>query len=106
MEKRGVRGGSLTLAAALIQQAKKDLKSEDSYDALRAAKYFFLKPTEEDSGDLKTFAGLCLATNIDADAGAKAIFDELSPCQQTRIRLLLQDAGYKTVPEKSHGLAS
>ena len=106
MKKRGVHGGFLTLAAALIEQAKKDLKSKDSYSALRAAKYFFLEPTERDSDDLETFAGLCAAVQINNQAAAKAIFSELPPHQRRHIYRLLQDAGYKTTSEEPYGFTS
>lgn len=84
----------LLLAASLIEQGKKDLVSEDDYIVLKSAKYFFLKPAQGDDGDLKKFAGLCMATGIDADAAAKAIFDELLPYQQKSIRSLLRSTGY------------
>ncbi|MDP3778480.1 MAG: hypothetical protein Q8R30_00330 [bacterium] len=82
------------LAASLIKQAKQDLTSEDDYLAVRAALYFFLDPAPCDNDDLKRFAGLCAATKINAEAAAKSIFNELSACQQNRIRSLLRNAGY------------
>ena len=91
----------LSLAEAMIKQVKNDLISQDEYLVLRAAKYFFLKPTQGDYDDLMRFAGLCAATEIDSDAAAKAIFDELAPHQQECIRSLLQNAGYHVGPKKS-----
>lgn len=84
----------LSLAKAMIKQAKNDLKSKDERLALHAAKYFFLKPARGDNDDLMTFEGLCSAIDIHAETATKAIFNELLPHQQKRIRTLLQDAGY------------
>ena len=80
----------LSLAESMIKQAKNDLISQDERLVLRAAKYFFLEPTQGDYDDLMRFAGLCVATGINSDAAAKAIFDELLSHQQERIRSLLQ----------------
>ena len=91
----------LSLAEAMIKQAKNDLISEDEHLVLRAAKYFFLKPTQRDYDDLMRFAGLCVATGINSDAAAKAIFDQLPSHQQECIRKLLRHGGYCTQPKKS-----
>ncbi len=91
----------LSLAEAMIKQAKNDLISEDERLVLRAAKYFFLKPTQDDYDDLMKFAGLCAATEINSDVAVKAIFDELLPHQQEHIRSLLQHEGYHVGPKKS-----
>ena len=91
----------LSLTGAMIKQAKNDLISEDKRLVLRAAKYFFLKPTQGDYDDLMRFAGLCAATRINSDAAAKTIFDELLPHQQECIRSLLRHRGYYTQPKKS-----
>lgn len=90
-----------SLATALVEQAKKDLISEDDHFAMRAAMYFFLCPVSGDEGDLKTFTGLCRARNINADAAAKAIFNQLLPHEQKRVRSLLQASGYHVQSEAS-----
>lgn len=91
----------LSLAEAIITRAKKDLISKDDYLAIQAAKYFFLEPTQNDESDLMRFAGFCNATGINADAAAQAIFNELLPHQQKRIRSLLRNAEYHTQPKIS-----
>lgn len=91
----------LSLAEAMIKQAKNDLISEDERLAIQAAKYFFLEPTQGDEDDLKRFAGLCTATGINANAAAKTIFSELLPHQQEQICDLLQNAGYHIKLKKS-----
>jgi len=84
----------LSLATAMIEQAKNDLVSEDDYLAMRAAIYFFLEPVQSDNDNLRTFAGLCGATQINANAAAVAIFNNLKSHQKKRVRSLLQNAGY------------
>lgn len=84
----------LLLTEALIKHAKKDLMSQDDHVVLQSAKYFFLRPAKGDDGDLKKFAGLCLATGIDDTAAAEAIFKELPSSRQKRIRKLLHNAVY------------
>lgn len=90
----------LSLATAMIEQAKKELTSGDDYLAMRAAMYFFLEPVQSDNDNLRTFAGLCTATQINADAAAIAIFDNLKSHQKRRIRSLLQNAGYNVRSKK------
>ena len=90
----------LSLAEAMIKQAKNDLISEDDYLALRAAIYFFLKPVQSDNDNLRTFAGLCTATQINPDAAATAIFNNLKSHQKKRMRSILQNAGYNVQSKK------
>ncbi len=78
----------------VVEQAMKDLVSWNTHLALMAARYFFLEPVESDRKDIKTFAGLCAATGINADAAAKTVFAGLKPLQQERIYNLLKGAGY------------
>ncbi len=82
------------LATAMIEQAKKDLASQDDYLALRTAKYFFLEPAKGDHDDLTRFAGLCAATGVDTGAAVRAIFNELLPDKKKHIYSLLRSAGY------------
>ncbi len=85
------------LWASVVKHAKQDLVLPDLRNALSAARYFFLDPTTGDDSDIRTFAGLCDATRINADAAARAIFNELEPHQQKRILHLLQEVGYEGI---------
>ena len=78
----------------VVEQAMKDLVSYNTNLAVRAARYFFREPVESDRHNIKTFAGLCAATGINADAAAKAVFTGLKSWQQERIYGLLKRAGY------------
>lgn len=80
--------------AAVVKQAKLDLVSPDDRLALLAARYFFFEPRKGDDRDIRTFAGLCAVTSINAEAAAEAIFRKLSPDQKRRICILLKHAGY------------
>ena len=82
-----------TVWVAVIKLAKKDLVSSDDRLACLAAEYFFLEPSKGDDGDMRKFVGLCAETNINANAAAKAIFDELNPEQKKRVLILMRDAG-------------
>ncbi len=82
------------LLERVVRQARQDLVSWDSRLVLPAAEYFFLEPADGDARDVRTFAGLCAATTINADAAAKAIFAGLKPRQKKRIHGLLRRAGY------------
>lgn len=81
-------------AAAMIEQAKKDLISDEDRLALRAALYLFVLPEKSDDADLTTFTGLCNALDIDPDNAAKKIFNDMQPFQQERIRCLLKNTNY------------
>lgn len=86
-----------SLWVGVVKQAKRDLVLNDTRNASLAAKYFFLEPADGDDGDIKTFAGLCAATRINANSAAKAIFSELNPDQQERVRNLLRDVGFEGI---------
>ena len=63
----------------VIKRAKQDLVSQSNRNAFLAAEYFFFEPVNGDDRNIRTFAGLCAATNINADAAARAIFGALKP---------------------------
>src|SRR3989344_7665229 len=67
----------VALWVRVVEQAKKDLVSWNTNLALKAARYFFLEPVESDRHNIRTFAGLCAATGINADAAAKMVFTGL-----------------------------
>lgn len=82
------------LWVGVVKQAKKDLVLQNNRFALMAARYFFLEPVESDRHNIKTFAGLCAATDVNADTAAKAVFEGLKPWQRERIYGLLKRDGY------------
>ena len=88
-----------TLWVAVIKQAKQELVSSDDRRACLAAEYFFLAPGKGVDRDMRKFAGLCAATKINADAAAKAIFDELKPKQKERVLILMRNDGNDVRPE-------
>ena len=85
------------LWSEVIKQVKQDLVSPDTRNALLAAKYFFFEPVAGDERDIRTFAGLCAATTINADVAARAVFGALEPRQQERILRLLKDTGFEGI---------
>ena len=82
------------LDVEIVNQAVSDLTRVDVRNCTQAAMYFFLDGAGIDEKYPKTFTHLCARNGVDSDRAAKAIWDQLTECQQERVLCLLKEAGF------------
>lgn len=86
--------GERKLWAAVVSSGKKELRSQDDQEVLKAALYFFSESDGEDH--ILTFNGVCRAHNVDPNKAAKRIWEKLKPSRQQRIKNLIRESGYES----------